>query len=380
MKQPILIVDDDVKVLDVLTKTFEEEYRVHSASTAAEALEILKKEEVRVILTDERMPKMDGMTLLRESKKINPNAVNILLTAYTDINVVIDAINSGIVYRYIVKPWDTDELRVMVRQAFERYALLNENRLLTEELVKKNQDLERNISELKDAEQKLLHNEKFTLVGQLTASIGHEIRNPLSRIVAAAALLKADFQNANDETKELFKIIDNEVSISNKIINDLLDYSRDRKPVLERNNLNKILTHTLARLRFPQDVVCDIELDEGLPEILLDEGQVQQVLINLILNSIQAMPQGGKIYLKTQLKDNAIELMIKDTGSGISEENLRKIFDPLFTTKSKGIGLGMYVVKMLTEKNNGTLSIQSRENIGTSVSVTFPVGKDESEN
>jgi signal transduction histidine kinase len=372
LEKSLLIVDDEEKVLDVLAKTFEEYYHVYSAQTALQALEIVKHESIQVIITDERMPQMDGMTLLKESKKVDPQTVNIILTAYTDINVAIEAINSGIVYRYIVKPWETDELKTMVRQAFERHDLLEQNRSLNQELLRKNRDLEENLRELKDTQEKLVRNEKFTLVGQLTASIGHELRNPLSRIGAAAALLKNDLKDATPETKELFKIIDNEVAISNKIINDLLDFSRERKAVLKLNNLNEILTQTLSRLRFPEDIVCEQELDSQVPEIYLDEGQIQQVLINLILNSIQAMSQGGKIYLKTQHKDDHIEMVVKDTGSGIPDENIGKIFDPLFTTKSKGIGLGMYVVKMLTEKNNGSVSVHSRENIGTTVTLAFP--------
>lgn len=371
--QPLLIVDDEIRVLDVLVKTFESDYKTLSANNGFEALEILKQSPVKVIITDERMPKMNGMAFLRQARLILPNTVNIILTAYTDLSVAIDAINSGIVYRYLVKPWDTDELRITIRQAFERFDLLNDNKNLTEELLRKNHELEQNIRELKETQDKLLRTEKLAVVGQLTASIGHELRNPLSRIKTAAALMKNEIKDGNKETAELLKIVDNEVMVSTKIINDLLDFSRERKPSLKPCDLNEIVTGTLNRLRFPDYIHVEQQLDETIPELYLDDGQIQQILVNLILNSIQSIDDSGKIYIKTILNKEFVDLTIKDTGCGIPQSDLDKMFEPLFTTKPKGIGLGMSIVKMLLESHGGTIQVQSRENIGTTVTIKLPL-------
>ncbi|KAB2881402.1 response regulator [bacterium] len=371
--QPLLIVDDEIRVLDVLVKTFESDYKTLSANNGFEALEILKQSPVKVIITDERMPKMNGMAFLRQARLILPNTVNIILTAYTDLSVAIDAINSGIVYRYLVKPWDTDELRITIRQAFERFDLLNDNKNLTEELLRKNHELEQNIRELKETQDKLLRTEKLAVVGQLTASIGHELRNPLSRIKTAAALMKNEIKDGNKETAELLKIVDNEVMVSTKIINDLLDFSRERKPSLKPCDLNEIVTGTLNRLRFPDYIHVEQQLDETIPELYLDDGQIQQILVNLILNSIQSIDDSGKIYIKTILNKEFVDLTIKDTGCGIPQSDLDKMFEPLFTTKPKGIGLGMSIVKMLLESHGGTIQVQSRENIGTTITIKLPL-------
>ncbi|MBL7995540.1 response regulator [bacterium] len=371
--QPLLIVDDEIRVLDVLIKTFESDYVVLSANNGFDALEILRHSPVKVIITDERMPKMSGMAFLKEAKLIIPHTVNIILTAYTDLSVAIDAINSGIVYRYLVKPWDTDELRITIRQAFERFDLLNDNKNLTEELLSKNRELERNILELKETQDKLVRTEKLAVVGQLTASIGHELRNPLSRIKTAAALMKNEIREATSETDELLKIVDNEVMISTKIINDLLDFSRERKPSLKPCILNEIINGTLTRLRFPDYIHVEQELDETIPELYLDDGQIQQILVNLILNSIQSIDDSGKIYVKTMLNKEFVDLTIKDTGCGIPQSDLEKMFEPLYTTKPKGIGLGMSIVKMLVERHGGTIQVHSRENIGTTVTIKFPL-------
>ncbi|MCK6543838.1 ATP-binding protein [bacterium] len=372
MKPTLMLVDDESRVLEVLVKTFESQYQIFSFTGAHDALELLKRQPVQVIITDERMPKMNGMTFLKEAKVWAPNTVNIILTAYTDINVAIEAINSAVVYRYVVKPWDTDDLRTIVRQAFERYALVQENKKLTDELIAKNAALEQNLKQLKETQEKLLRQEKLAVVGQLTASIGHELRNPLSRIKASAALMRNEILPEEKEKKELLQIIDNEVMISTKIINDLLDYSRDRKTIFKSGNFNIIIDETLMRMRFPDEVEVVRELASDLPDNQVDEGQIQQILINLMLNAIQAMEYSGKIYVRTHHDGDAAIVEIKDTGCGISNENLERIFEPLFTTKPKGIGLGMCIVKMLIEKHGGTIGITSRENIGTTVKIRIP--------
>lgn len=372
-KPALLIVDDEPRVLDVLVKTFENRYVVWPCLNAIEALEVLAANDVQVILTDERMPKMSGMTFLKEAREKNPSTVNIILTAYSDITVAIEAINSGIVYRYIVKPWDTEELLVIVRQAFERHHLFEHNRVLTETLVSKNKELEERLEELQRTREKLSRSEKLSLIGQLTASIGHELKNPLSRIKSAANIIKTDMTDATDEKKELLNIIDNEVLISTKIINDLLDFSRDRKALLKFNDLNQIVESTLSRLRIPQHIALEQDLEHNLTGLYLDDGQIQQVLINLLMNAIQALDDGGKIYLKTERIGTRVKLTVKDTGCGMRPEHIEKIFEPLYTTKPKGIGLGMSIVKMLMDKHEGTIAIDSRENVGTTVVLSFPL-------
>ncbi|MBX7150279.1 response regulator [bacterium] len=374
LSRSILIVDDEEKVIDVLKKTFEDDYTVYTSRGGIEGLSQLREHSVQVIITDERMPKMSGMQFLKEAQTINPRTVNIILTAYTDITVAIDAINSGNVYRYIIKPWDTEELRLTVRQAFELYYLQTENKSLTDELLQKNKMLESKIIELKTAQEKLLRTEKFMTIGQLTASIGHELKNPLSRIKSSAAVLQSEINEASDEVRELLRIIDNEVMISTKIINDLLDFSRERQAILNKTNLDKVIDQTLQRLKIPSYITIEKNTGSDIPDLFLDEGQIQQILVNVLLNAIQAMDEnGGKLYIRTSVNADKVQLSIKDTGCGMNAEQIKKIFEPLYTTKPKGIGLGMSVVKMLLDKHNAEIKVESRENIGTTVTILFPM-------
>ncbi len=373
LNKTLLIVDDEEKVVEVLVKTFEDEYYVIPCTSSLSALEAIAQHPVGVILTDERMPQPTGLNFLKQAVSIRPNSVNIILTAYADVNVAIDAINSGLVYRYVVKPWDTEELIITVRQAFERFNMFNQNRELNEQLIVKNAELERNIAELKATQLKLVRSEKMALIGQLSASIGHELKNPLSRIKGAVSILRDDRECEEREAKELLRIIDNEVMISTKIINDLLDFSRERKPALKRQSLNTIIDATLSRLAINDQIMLEKHLNPQLPQLDMDDGQIQQILINLIMNAIHAMEHGGKLYIQTDFdKDQAI-LVIKDTGCGMSPEQLSNIFEPLYTTKPRGIGLGMSIVKILVEKHKGTIDVQSRQNIGTKITVFFPI-------
>ncbi len=373
LNKTLLIVDDEQKVVEVLVKTFEDEYDVIPCTSSLSALEAIAKHPVGVILTDERMPQPTGLNFLKQAVSIRPNSVNIILTAYADVNVAIDAINSGLVYRYVVKPWDTEELIITVRQAFERFNMFNQNRELNEQLLVKNAELERNIAELKATQLKLVRSEKMALIGQLSASIGHELKNPLSRIKGAVSILRDDRECEEREAKELLRIIDNEVMISTKIINDLLDFSRERKPALKRQSLNTIIDATLSRLAINDQIMLEKHLNPQLPQLDMDDGQIQQILINLIMNAIQAMEHGGKLYIQTDFDKEQAILVIKDTGCGMSPEQLSNIFEPLYTTKPRGIGLGMSIVKILVEKHKGTIDVQSRQNIGTKITVFFPI-------
>jgi signal transduction histidine kinase len=373
LNKTLLIVDDEEKVVEVLVKTFEDDYDVIPCTSSLAALEMIKKRSVGVILTDERMPQPTGLNFLKQAVLIQPDTVNIILTAYADVNVAIDAINSGLVYRYVVKPWDTEDLLITIRQAFERFNVFNQNRLLNDELIRKNEELEKNLEELKATQLKLIRSEKMALLGQLSASIGHELKNPLSRIKGAVSILRDDRDCDVNEVKELLRIVDNEVMISTKIINDLLDFSRERKAVLKRQSLNAIIEATLSRLAINEQIILEKQLNLHLPVLDLDDGQIQQILINLIMNSIQAMDHGGKLYIQTDVEKDRALLIVKDTGCGMNSEQLNNLFEPLFTTKPKGIGLGMSIVKILVEKHKGVIEVQSRQNIGTKVAISLPI-------
>jgi signal transduction histidine kinase len=373
-KPALLIVDDEPSVLRALQELFEDDYHVFGALNGQQGLAILREHPIRVIVADERMPEMTGMEFLGRAREINPSTLNIMLTAYSDMTVAIQGINGGLLHRYLLKPWNSEELVPVVRQLFDQAQLESRNRELARELKAKNDELQARIQELHGAQEKLVNNERLTTIGQLSASISHELKNPLGRIKSAASLLRNELTTASNDVQELLRIIDNEVILSTKIINDLLDYSRERTPSFENHQIDPIIDDTLNRIKLPPHVTLERSRGTGIPAIQVDPGQMGQIVVNLIINAVQAMSDnGGKLYVSTAAENGHLIMTVKDTGIGMDPEQLERVFEPLFTTKPKGIGLGMTIVKSLIEKHHGSIHVQSRRNIGTTVTVSLPL-------
>jgi signal transduction histidine kinase len=157
-----------------------------------------------------------------------------------------------------------------------------------------------------------------------------------------------------------------------KIISDLLDFSRTRMPDREQVEDSELVAQVLLKRPPPEAVTVNNEIDPNLPPVYVDPRQIMQVLTNLVVNGYQAMPEGGELTISVQVRGDEVALSITDTGHGISEENLHKLFEPLFTTKAKGIGLGLAVSKNLLESNGGNIEVESIEGIGTTFTVLLP--------
>ncbi|MBD3404543.1 MAG: PAS domain-containing protein [Candidatus Lokiarchaeota archaeon] len=242
--------------------------------------------------------------------------------------------------------------------------------------VQLNLDLEKTIrertKELKDAQEQLLRKERLALLGELSGSIGHELRNPLSAIKNAAFFLDMILDDSNPDIKESIDIIQKEIDSCNRIIEGLLDYARPKKSEYKFVNLRSIILESLETVEIPDTVEVIKQLDET-PSTFVDPHQIKIAFINLITNAIQAMKEGGKLTITLEEKDNQIIIVVADTGIGIAEENLDKVFRPLFTTKTHGIGFGLSIVKNLIFANNGTIELDSQEGIGTTFTIRIAV-------
>ena len=219
--------------------------------------------------------------------------------------------------------------------------------------------VEKRTTGLRDAQEQLMRRERMAVIGQVGASVGHELRNPLGVIKNSVYYLNMKLGDADEKVKKHLKIMEREIARSNKIINDLLSFARGKKLVLQKTPINPIVQDALSRTEVPNEVAVMAELARDLPPLMADPDQVQQVFINLILNAAQAMPNGGRLQISTREKEGLIEVEFKDTGCGISEENLKKLFTPLFTTKARGIGLGLAVSKNIIEAHEGSIEVES---------------------
>ena len=228
--------------------------------------------------------------------------------------------------------------------------------------------------ELREAQEKLLNQERLATLGQLGAGIGHELRNPLGAIKNAAYFLQMVFEEPAPEVKETIDIIEKEVATSERIISSLLSYARPKPATRRKVNINDVIVKALSAIALPETIEVVSQLDEGIPTMLADPDQLRQVFVNLILNAFQAMPKGGRLIVKSwSPRPDSVDVSVADTGVGIPQADLANLFKPLFTTKAKGIGLGLAIVKTLVDGHDGTIDVKSEPDKGTTFTVRIPV-------
>jgi PAS domain S-box-containing protein len=232
----------------------------------------------------------------------------------------------------------------------------------------------RDITERRRMEEQLRRSEKLAVLGQLAGGVGHELRNPLGAIKNAAYFLNMVLEQPEPEVKETLEILDKEVASCEHIISSLLEFARQKPPAKHRTDIADIIQRTLSHMRVPEKVEVVSQHDRALPLILADPDQLSQVFDNVILNAVQAMPEGGQLVIKYSVPEPGwVAISFTDTGVGMSPEAMKSLFQPLFTTKAKGIGLGLAIVKTLVEGHKGTIEVQSELGEGSTFTVKLPI-------
>jgi len=246
-------------------------------------------------------------------------------------------------------------------------------------------ELAESLIRLQESEEQLIQAEKLSSLGQMAASIAHEINNPLAGVLVYTRLIAkklAEDTLPRDETLGILDKMAREVDRSSRIIRNLLDFARPSELSLGDVDVNRVISDALGLVGHRAAlgrIEMERELGEDLPKVYADYDQLRQVLVNLTLNAIQATPPGGRVILRTRVTDDgALTVDVEDTGHGITEANRSKLFTPFFTTKEKGegVGLGLAVAKGIVEKHAGIISVRSAEGKGTTFSVSLPVRVD----
>ena len=236
----------------------------------------------------------------------------------------------------------------------------------------------RDVTEIKDLNEEVARHKRLAALGKLSAGIAHEIRNPLSSIRGLAQFIHNSFSKT-DERKEDLKTIIQEVDRLNKLVVQVLDFAKLKKPNLTKFSLNDLIRNIAELFKLEiknKQIKFNLELSPDISQIQADEDQVRQILMNVIINAIQAIPKKGEIKIKTEKAllrgESAIKLIIKDSGVGIPEKDFNQIFDPFFSTKEKGSGLGLSIVYKLTEAHQGEIKVESKEGEGTKFVIFLP--------
>jgi len=232
----------------------------------------------------------------------------------------------------------------------------------------------RDIRERKALQEQILKTQRLEAIKQLATMVAHDLRNPLAGIRNAAYYIKRKLGNVDQTIREMLEIIDREVVFANDIVNDLLDFASDRPLELKLESINSLIEETLRLIQIPENIEVIKEFEE-IPKICVDANRLKRVFKNLIENSVQAMPKGGKLTIKTRKNEDSVEIIFKDTGVGISKENMKKIFTPFFTTKAKGVGIGLSICKKFVKDHNGEIRVESEEGKGSVFTVILPIKK-----
>jgi two-component system, NtrC family, sensor histidine kinase HydH len=225
------------------------------------------------------------------------------------------------------------------------------------------------------AEEQLRRADRLCALGELSASMAHEIRNPLGSIKGAVEILRDDY-GPDDAKYEFIQILLKETDRLNHIVQEFLGFARPKQPELQQADLNEAIESVLA-LTAQEAKKAGVKVEKSLDTAIgmrgLDVGLLRQAFLNLVLNAIQAMDNGGVLTIKSRLQGDAVEITIADTGVGISEENRKKLFSPFFTTKKNGTGLGLAITYRIIENHRGTINVASKPGKGSTFTVKIPV-------
>jgi signal transduction histidine kinase len=235
-------------------------------------------------------------------------------------------------------------------------------------------ELEHSLTELADAHDQLVRSERLAAIGQLASTIGHELRNPLAVLSNSMFLLRGDFGPApSEQAQRHLSTAEREISAATVIVSDLLEFARQREPVRADVDIVGLVDEVLHVVPAPGDVEVAREFPSTSVVANVDRDMMRQVLLNLVGNAYQAMPDGGTLGVGVSATDGAVQVRVRDTGTGMTADVRARLFEPFFTTKPRGVGLGLAVAKRVVDAHGGAIAIDSAPDLGTEFCITLPV-------
>jgi len=352
----ILYVDDENSNLVVFDATFEDDFRIHTAHSAAEALEMIEDLPIPVVIADQRMPDMTGVEMFSLIRRKHPHIQRVILSGYAESDAIIDAINQGQIFQFVRKPWQRAELHSVILRAMEAHDMALQNTSLME---------------------RLLVTEQCALLGKATAEIAHEMGNQLN-LLPLVELIEDEYSH-DSQLNCMAKMARESHERLKTLVNEIKGIIRQEgaEVSLQLISLADVIRELLSFLRFNRlipnaSIVADLRCD---PVILGNKLKLHQILLNLINNAIDAIQDrpDGRIVVHLSIGLETIDLSIADNGTGIPFGIQTKVWEPFFTTKGKrGNGLGLDLVKRLVESQHGRIHMLSEPGQGTQFTISFP--------
>lgn len=237
-------------------------------------------------------------------------------------------------------------------------------------------DLQAAMTKLRDTQDELVRKEKLATIGQLASSVGHELRNPLGVMANAVYILERTIDTPSPRAQQYLKLLDTQIKLSERIVSDLLDSARSKSPQRRDVDVRTLITEQLSRVAVPSNLHVEVAVEEELPQVHVDPDQIGQIMVNLLTNAAQAMDnQPGMLSIRARDGDGRVHIDVRDTGPGVPPELVDKIFEPLYTTKARGIGLGLSVSRSLATANRGTLTVMNHPGGGAVFTLVLPTSE-----
>lgn len=369
---PILFVDDEAPIRKTLPYAIEDRFTVLTAPSGEQALKVLGRRPVSILLTDQRMPGMSGVELCRRAKELQPDLVTMLITAYADLKEAIAAINRGQVSAYIEKPWDDDELTGVLETSIHAIHSVRTARDLGIQMLRAGPEYV-----------------KLTVLEQ----IAHEVLHPVfvSRIhhqemIPAVEKALGMLDGAEmPALRDLFsKVLEHQRGsfTALEIIKDIAARHRPRgRPVpVEVCDVVEVVENVVRFARPEIERSCKVEvIIKASPTVRMERSALARIILNLLLNAAQAMADkaDGKVMVEVDALGKTVILRVRDNGPGIAPENINRVLEPYFTTRSDGSGLGLTIVRDLVEQADGTVRAMSPPRQGATFEVRLPLAMPE---
>lgn len=394
----VLIVDDEVEILNLMeTLLTMNGFEIVRAESGKAALELAKEISLAAVVSDYRMPGINGVELITHLNKRHPDTPMIIATGYADVDIAIDAINKGGVYKLIKKPWDPFELLQEVKAAVNfrnseksrkrlEEKLKEQNEILEERVIERTSELDEVIKDLQEANdtithtyQHLLQSDKLSTLGLMAGTIAHDIANPLTVVMARARLITMN-DELDEKTLDSINIILKSSKKIEKLILSITGFAKKSSNEFSHFNILDVLNESIL-MQSNSIKVSSMELNEKYeiedPMVWGEPNKIEQVFTNIIQNALQAMQNKGKLDIEVVKMDKNVRVTVSDTGPGIPEDKISEIFDAFYTTKEEGTGLGLNICKRIIEEHGGVIDVESVLGEGTQFTIELPLERNE---
>jgi signal transduction histidine kinase len=373
MDNTILLVDDEAGIRKVLGISLQDSgYDVHTAESAREALQLFEEIAPPIVLTDIKMPDMDGIELLRRIKKINPDTEVIMFTGHGDMGLAIKSLKNDAT-DFVTKPINDEVLDIALKRARERISMRSRLREYTE-------NLERLVAE---KAQKLIEAERMAAVGQTVTELSHAIKSIANGLKGSIFVLGKGIELDNKQyLQEGWKMVEGNVEKIKNLSLDLLNYGKYGDVQFTVGDANAPVVEVVQLLKSratAQGIALKMELSDNLAPVRFDPEGIHRCLLNLVTNAIDACGEddapGKTVTVRTQKPENrAVEYQVIDTGSGMTKDVQDKIFQSFFSTKgARGTGIGLMMTKRIVDQHQGIIEVTSEKAVGSTIRIKLPL-------